>query len=162
MVTTGGLAWARVRLLPTDHSNRFQDLEKIKCKREKSLEKRYSRISSGILEEKEKVVEDEYEETDDEEEEEEEKVEDEDEDEDEEGKRSERIAKRRKRRNSRKGESVLGRTRRRTRRTIKTQKGTAKTEKGRDLAPRRNGIPDTRSFEARRVLIVNDRSWSYL
>ena len=73
-----------------------------------------------------------------------------------------RLAKRRKRRNSRKGESVLGRTRRRTRRTIKTQKGTAKTEKGRDLAPRRNGIPDTRSFEARRVLIVNDRSWSYL
>ena len=158
MVTTGGLAWARVRLLPTDHSNRFQDLEKIKCKREKSLEKRYSRISSGILEEKEKVVEDEYEETDDDEEEVEKKVEDEDE----EGKRSERIAKRRKRRNSRKGESVLGRTRRRTRRTIKTQKGTAKTEKGRDLAPRRNGIPDTRSFEARRVLIVNDRSWSYL
>ena len=75
MVTSGGLAWARVRLLPTDHNNKFQELENIKFKREKSFEKRYPRTSSWILEEKEKEVddeekvEDECEETDDDEDE---------------------------------------------------------------------------------------------
>ena len=66
-----GLAWTTAGLLPTDHSNKSREPEKIKpkikYKREKSLEKRYSRKSGDTEKEKdedEEMVVDEYEETD--------------------------------------------------------------------------------------------------